>query len=229
MKVTCWVRGAAGGAGALLLLLVLSASVAACGNPTAGATGAGSAETEAVAPASSSTTGEPTTVAPTTAATQSSFGPGHWEKSENGLDALVARVAALVAEDGVPVFLPDRLPPGFAIWAAPAAPGAEGGNPRRWPMSGPRPGPRAAGYSAAFTDGEYLVRLDVNAAADLGDVRWEEAGMPGVYGPLATTSAAGATTVKVPNPGGVEILVWGADADRDDVLAVAAAVRRAIP
>lgn len=141
------------------------------------------------------------------------------------VDGLASEIRGLLGDSGVPIYLPGRLPVGYEP-ATPGDPTQGADNPTSWPMGGTRPGPRAAGYAVLYADGSHLVRLDVNPAADLGDVQWVDAAMPGAYGPLRTTTAAGVMWVGVPNGDGMEIVVSGDSALAPTLLAVAAEVTR---
>lgn len=141
------------------------------------------------------------------------------------VDGLAAEIRGLLGDSGVPIYLPGKLPVGYEV-APPDDPAQGIANPSSWSMGGPRPGPRAAGYAVLYTDGAGLIRLDVNPAADLGDVQWADAGVPGAYGPLRTTTAAGVMWVGVPDADGIEIVVSGDSALAPALLAVAAEVSR---
>jgi len=141
------------------------------------------------------------------------------------VDGLAAEVRVLLGDSGVPVYLPGKLPVGYEV-APPDDPAQGTANPTSWSMGGPRPGPRAAGYAVLYTDGAGLIRLDVNPAADLGDVQWADAGVPGAYGSLRTTTAAGVMWVGVPDADGMEIVVSGDSALAPALLALAAEITR---
>lgn len=141
------------------------------------------------------------------------------------VDGLASEILGLLGDSGVPIYLPSRLPVGYEP-ARPGGPTQGADNPASWPMGGTRPGPRSAGYAVLYTDGSHLVRLDVNPAADLGDVQWADAALQGVYGLLRTTTAAGVMWVGVPNTDSMEIVVSGDSALAPALLAVAAEVTR---
>jgi hypothetical protein len=142
------------------------------------------------------------------------------------LNDLSAEIRGLLGESGVPVYLPLVLPPGYDVASMPAEDPDGKGNPTAWQLAAAGPGPRTAGYAVLFTDGAHRIRLDINPAGDLGDIRWADAGMAGVYGPLRTTTASGTEWVAVDNPDGVEILVSGGTGVSEALLFLASKVAR---
>ena len=145
----------------------------------------------------------------------------------NSVVDLSAEIRGLLGESGVPIYLPRALPSGYAVAESSLEDQVPGkGNPAAWQLGGTSPGPRAAGYAVLYTDGAHTIRLDVNPAADLGDVQWADAGTNGVYGPLRTTTAADTTWVSVADPDGVEIIVSGATGLSRDLLFLASKVAR---
>lgn len=189
-----------------------------------GAVTAGGTSTSGSSPASSTV---PTTAGPDTTASSMGGLPSSTSLvlQSTPVDGLAAEIHGLLGGSGVPIYLPGKLPMGYEV--APADDPAQGaGNPTSWSMGGPRPGSRAAGYAVLYTDGVHLIRLDVNPAADLGDVQWADAAVLGAYGPLRTTTAAGVMWVGVPDADGMEIVVSGDSALAPALLALAAEVTR---
>jgi hypothetical protein len=89
------------------------------------------------------------------------------------IDGLAARVKALfeTANEVPPILLPSQLPLGFGVspegvadhWGAGGEPKP---NPWNWSSLG-------GGYGVLFSDRTHAIRLDVNPAADFGEVIWE--------------------------------------------------------
>jgi len=159
-------------------------------------------------------------------------------KSSELLGNPLTKSAALLEKElkeqgvsGVPVYLPSRLPAGFSM----LEPGSEILGPygpygpvkkNPWAWSSADPAPRSGGYSVVFTDGVSCIRLDVNPAADLRDVQWEELAERRGGRALKLAKAQNWVWVSTPNEDGVRILVDGPDLLREQVIELATSLQR---